>query len=152
MRVRKATVKDASAIHSIINKYARKDDMLPRSLNEIFDQIRDFTVCTEDGKVIAVCALHIVWEDIAEIRSIAVLNKHQGSGIGKKLINRGIREARSLGIKKVFALTYHPEYFKKLGFDDIDKNDLPHKVWSDCLKCPKFPDCNEVAVIKRLET
>ena len=150
MKVTKATVKDVKAIHSLVNKFAKKDDMLPRSLNEIYEQIRDYSICVEDEKIVAVCALHVVWEDIAEIRSIAVSKNYQGMGIGKKLIRQSIKEAQAMGIKKVFALTYRPDYFKKHGFEDIDKNDLPHKVWGDCLKCPKFPDCDEVAVIKHL--
>ena len=150
MKLKKATVRDVKAIHSLVNKFAKRDDMLPRSLNEIYEQIRDYSVCVADEKIVAVCALHIVWEDIAEIRSIAVLSKYQGMGIGKKLIRQSIKEARAMGIKKIFALTYRPDYFRKHGFNDVDKNDLPHKVWSDCLKCPKFPDCDEVAVIKHL--
>jgi amino-acid N-acetyltransferase len=150
LKFRKATIKDARAIHSLVNKFAKKDDMLPRSLNEIYEHIRDFTIAIENQKTVAVCALHITWGDLAEIRSIAVLKKYQGRGIGDTLIKNSLKEAKSLGIKKVFALTFYPDYFKQFGFKDIDKNDLPHKVWGDCLKCPKFPDCDETAVIKRL--
>jgi amino-acid N-acetyltransferase len=121
--------------------------MLPRSLHEIYEHIRDYFVCQAEGRIIGVCALHPVWEDIAEIRSIAVAKKHQGQGIGKRLVRKSLREAASLGMKKVFALTYKPGYFKRLGFEEIDKNELPHKIWVDCLKCSKFPDCPEVAVI-----
>jgi amino-acid N-acetyltransferase len=124
--------------------------MLPRSLNEIFENLRDFFVCIDNGFIIAVAALHILWEDLAEIRSVAVSRKYQGLGIGKKLINHSLKEARSLGIKKVFALTYHPDYFKEVGFEYIDKNDLPQKIWGECLKCHKFPECDESAVIKKL--
>lgn len=145
---RKASVKDAKAIHSLINMFAKKDDMLPRSLNEIYENIRDYFIYMENEKVIAVSALHILWEDLAEIRSIGVSHKYQGIGLGKKLIKQCLKEAKSIGVKKVFALTYHPDYFRELGFEDIDKNELPHKIWGDCLKCPKFPDCNEVALIK----
>ena len=151
MKFRKATIKDAKAIHSLVNKFAKKDEMLPRALNDIYEHIRDFTIAVENMKTVAVCALHIAWEDLAEIRSIAVLKKYQGNGIGKTLINRSLKEAKSLGINKVFALTFYPDYFKQFGFKDIDKNDLPHKIWVDCLKCPKFPDCDEAAVIKRLK-
>ena len=151
MKFRKAIIKDAKAIHSLVNKFAKKDDMLPRSLNEIYEHIRDFTIAVENQKTVAVCALHITWEDLAEIRSIAVLKKYQGNGIGETLIKGSLKEAKSLGIKKVFALTFYPDYFKQFGFKDIDKNDLPHKVWGDCLKCPKFPDCDEAAVIKLLQ-
>jgi amino-acid N-acetyltransferase len=148
--LRKATIKDVRVIHALVNQFAKKDNMLPRALNEIYENIRDYFVCSEDEKVIAVAALHILWEDLAEVRSIAVSGKYQGQGAGKKLIKQSLKEAKSLGVKKVFALTYYPDYFKKFGFEDIDKNDLPHKIWGDCLKCPKFPDCSEVAVIKKL--
>lgn len=149
--IRKAVISDAAAIHSLINQFSRKDNMLPRSLNEIYEHVRDFLVCFDGKKLVAVCALHIAWEDLAEIRSIAVIKKYQGRGIGKRLINRSLKEAQSLGIHNVFVLTYFPDYFKKLGFQDIDKNELPHKIWGDCMKCPKFPNCKEVAVIKPLD-
>ncbi len=148
--VRKAVMGDAKAIHALVNKFAKKDDMLPRSLNDIYENIRDFYICTDDDVLIAACALHILWEDLAEVRSIAVTRQYQSHGVGKRLLKQCIKEAKQLGIQKLFALTYHPGYFNKLGFIEIDKNDLPHKIWGDCLKCPKFPDCSEVAVIKDL--
>lgn len=150
MRVRKAHIKDAIYIHSLVNKHAKDDEMLPRSLNEIYENIRDFFVCEDKGEAIGASALHILWENLAEIRSVAVLKEYQKKGIGKKLIQRCLKEAKALGVEKVFALTYNPKFFKKLGFKDIDKNTLPQKIWGDCLKCPKFPDCKEVAVIKIL--
>jgi amino-acid N-acetyltransferase len=151
VEITKATVHDATSIHSLINKFAKNDKMLPRSLNEIYEGIRNFYVYRDGGKIIAISALHVVWEDLAEIRSIAVLKKYQNLGIGKKLIVRCLQEAGELGVKKVFVLTYNPGYFKKIGFKDIDKNTLPHKIWGDCLKCPKFPECEEVAVIKTIK-
>ncbi len=151
LKIRKAVMSDAKTIHSLVNKFARKDDMLPRSLNDIYENIRDFFICTDDDKLIAACALHILWEDLAEVRSIAVSKQYQSHGIGKNLLKKCIKEAQQLGIQKLFALTYHPDYFNKMGFNEIDKNDLPHKIWGDCLKCPKFPDCSEVAVIKELK-
>ena len=151
MKIKKATIKDVKAIHSLVNKFAKKDNMLPRSLNEIYENLRDYVICAENEKVIAVAALHVLWEDLAEIRSIAVARNYQRRGLGKRLIKYCLKDARNIGVNKVFALTYHPDYFKGSGFEDIDKNDLPHKIWGDCLKCPKFPDCNEVAVIKRIE-
>jgi len=150
MVIRKARIGDAGDIHRIINMFAKRDRMLPRSLNEIYENIRDFFVCTDRGKLTGVCALHILWEDLAEVRSMAVLREYQRKGIGKRLVNRCLKEAKALGIKKVFALTYNPEFFIELGFREIDKNTLPHKIWGDCLKCPKFPECNEVAVIVEL--
>ncbi len=122
--------------------------MLPRSLNEVYENIRDFFICVNNGSIVA--ALHILWEDLAEIRSVAVLRKYQGKGIGKKLLRQCLKDAKALGVKKVFALTYNPVFFKDLGFKDIDKNTLPQKIWKECLKCHKFPECNETAVIKEL--
>jgi len=148
--IKKAIISDTKAIHSLVNKFAKKDDMLPRSLNDIYENIRDYYICFDEDEIIGVCALHILWEDLAEVRSIAVSRQYQSHGVGKKLIKQCLKEAKHLGVKKVFALTYHPGYFKKLGFSEIDKNDLPHKIWGDCLKCPKFPDCSEVAVITEL--
>jgi len=150
LKIEKATVRDAKSIHSLINKFAQKDKMLPRSLNEIYENIRAFFVCRDKGKIIGTSALHILWENLAEIRSIAVLEKYQNMGIGQKLIEHCLREAKGLGIRKIFALTYNPDFFKKIGFKHTDKNTLPQKIWSDCLKCPKFPKCDEVAVIKIL--
>lgn len=150
MRIRKATIKDVKIIHSLVNKFAKKDEMLPRSLNEICENIRDFFVFHEKNKILGAVALHILWEDIAEIRSLAVADEYQGKGIGRKLVEQCLKEAKTLGVKKVFALTYNPEFFKKFGFEDIDKNLLPQKIWGDCIKCPLFPECEEVAVIKIL--
>ncbi len=146
-KVRKALISDAKAIHSLVNAFADEKAMLPRSLNEIYENIRDFIVCTNNGSVVGVAALHILWEDLAEIRSVAVAGKYQHRGIGKRLVRQSLREARALGIKRVFALTYNPGFFTGLGFRDIDKNTLPHKIWGECLKCHKFPECDESAVI-----
>jgi len=149
--IRKARIKDVRDIQSLINRFAKKDEMLPRSLNEIYENIRDFFVCIDKGKIVGVSAIHVLWEDIAELRSIAVLQEYQGKGIGKMLLRHCIDEARRLGVKKVFALTYNPEFFRDSGFKDIDKNSLPQKIWRDCLKCPRFPECDEVAVIKDIK-
>ena len=151
LQVKKATMSNAAAIHSLVNRFAKKDDMLPRSLNDIYENIRDFFVCIDEEELVAAASLHIVWEDLAEIRSIAVIRKYQGQGVGRKLVKQCLKEAKRLGITKVFALTYHPEYFKRLGFEGVDKNDLPHKIWGDCLNCHKFPDCDEVGVMIKLE-
>jgi amino-acid N-acetyltransferase len=148
--IKKATVRDARNIHTLINRFARKDKMLPRSLNEIYEDIRSFYICKDRDKIVGTSSLNIMWEDLAEIRSIAVLKEYRNSGIGRKLISRCLKEAKGLGVKKVFVLTYNPEYFIKLGFKDIDKNSLPQKIWGECLKCPKFPQCDEIAVIKTL--
>ena len=147
---KKALITDTKAIHTLVNQFANKDEMLPRSLNEIYENIRDFNVCLENDRIVGVAALHILWEDLGEVRSVAVARDYQRKGIGKRLIKNCLKEADKLGVKKVFALTYHPEFFKGLGFADVDKNSLPQKIWGECLKCHKFPECNEVAVMKEL--
>jgi amino-acid N-acetyltransferase len=146
--IKKASISDAEAIYSLVNRFAKKDEMLPRSLHEIHENIRDFFVCTYKERVIGTSALHILWENLAEIRSIAVLKRYQKKGVGKKLVEECLKEAKSLGIKRVFALTYNKPFLSSMGFKDIDKKKLPQKIWGDCLKCPKFPKCEESAMIK----
>jgi amino-acid N-acetyltransferase len=150
LKLRKARISDLKEVQKLINDFAKREQMIARSLNELYETLRDFDVCDSDGKVCGVCALHIMWEDLAEIRSLAVDKDHQKKGIGKKLIRRCLKEARTLGVKKVFALTYSPDFFKKLGFEDADKSSLPQKIWGDCLRCPRFPECDEHAVIINL--
>ena len=150
MKIRKAKISDLKQAQKLVNDYAKIEQMIPRSLNELYETVRDFIVCELNGNVCGVCALHIMWEDLAEIRSLAVENKHQKKGIGRNLVKQCLKEAKALGIKKVFALTYQPEFFKKLGFADIDKASLPQKIWGDCVRCPRFPECDENAVIIHL--
>lgn len=150
MKIRKAKISDLKQAQKLVNDYAKIEQMIPRSLNELYETVRDFIVCEFNGNVCGVCALHIMWEDLAEIRSLAVENKHQKKGIGRNLVKQCLKEAKALGIKKVFALTYQPEFFKKLGFADIDKASLPQKIWGDCVRCPRFPECDEHAVIIHL--
>jgi len=146
--IRKARMEDVKAIQKLIAEYARKGDMLPRSLSEIYENLRDYFVCVEDGGgVIGSAAVHLMWEDLAEVRSLAVRDDRMGRGLGTQLVEACISEAIVLGITRVFALTYKPEFFEKLGFRRVDKSELPHKIWSDCLKCSKFPDCDEVALV-----
>jgi amino-acid N-acetyltransferase len=145
--LRKAEINDIKNIQLLINEFADKGKMLHRSLNSLFDNLRDFVVCYDENNKISGCgALHIAWYDLAEIKSLAVDKENRYKGIGKKIINYLLDEARVLKVKKVFALTYETEFFIKLGFNKIDKSELPHKVWSDCINCSKFPDCDEVAV------
>ena len=149
--IRKARMGDVKAIQKLIADYARKGDMLPRSLSEIYENLRDYFVCIENGgKVIGAAAIHIMWEDLAEVRSLAVTEGEMGRGVGTKLVEACISEAIVLGIKRVFALTYKPRFFEKLGFVQVEKSDLPQKIWTDCLKCSKFPDCDEVALVSDL--
>lgn len=133
-----------------MNHFAQKGEMLPRSQSELYENIRDFFVVEDEGKVIGCCALHILWDNLAEVKSLAVDSSYQGKGIGRLLVNTCLDEARELGIRKVFALTFKPGFFEKLGFKLVDKDDLPRKVWGECIKCPLFPDCKEEAVILEL--
>ncbi len=151
MKVRKAILEDASEIHKLINLYAKKGSLLPRSLAEIYESIRDFFVVAGEDGIVATAALKIVWRDLAEIRSLAVLESHKGKGIGKALVEACLKEARGIGVKRVFVLTNIPDYFSSMGFALVDKKRLPQKVWFDCIRCPKFPDCDEVAMILDLE-
>jgi amino-acid N-acetyltransferase len=148
--IRKARIGDARAIQGLIEGSASKGEMLHRSLSEIYDNIRDFYVFQGNRSLLGTCAVHICWEDLAEIRSLTVLEEERRKGIGSKLVKACLREAKQLGIRKVFALTYEPSFFQKFGFAIVDKGTLPHKVWSDCLKCVKFPDCDEIALSLQL--
>ena len=152
MIFRKATTHDIKEIHNIINKFASKSLLLPRSLSELYDHTRNFILALDEknGKLVGVCSLKVSWEDLAEISSLAVEEQYQGQGYGRALLEKCIEEGIQLGIKKVFALTYSQAFFSGLGFREIDKSELPQKIWSDCLKCPKFPECNETAVIRYL--
>ncbi|MDR9500744.1 MAG: N-acetyltransferase [Desulfurivibrionaceae bacterium] len=147
--IRKATMADVQAIYALLHHFADKGLLLGRSYSSLYDQLRDFqVVMSEDGRRLIGCgALHISWDNLAEIRSLAVVEEEQGKGVGGRLVESFLAEARSFEISKVFTLTYQPRFFSRLGFEPIDKGQLPHKVWSDCVHCPKFPDCNEEAMI-----
>lgn len=148
MFIRKAKITDAKEIQNIVNNYASQDLMLPRSLNNLYDNIRDFYVVDNNGAVKGCVALHIVWDDLAEIKTLAVDETERGKGWGKKLVNEALKEAKELGIKKVFALTLIKEFFHKIGFKTVQKRRLPQKIWGECIHCMKFPDeCNEIAVM-----
>jgi amino-acid N-acetyltransferase len=125
--------------------------MLARSLSEIYENIRDYFVVRGGESIIACAALHIIWSDLAEIKSVAVAQDSQGEGIGAQLVGACLDEAKQLGIATVFCLTYQPGFFEKFGLSQIDKMELPRKVWTECYHCPKFPDCGEVALIRQLE-
>ena len=149
--LQKASLRDVHAIHRLINAFAQRKMMLPRSLNYVYERVREFWVYTKRNKVIGCCALSIVgWQDLAEIKSLAVDGHYQGQGIGRVLLEACIEEAKGLGVKKVFALTYEPVFFKKSGFKPIKKEKLPHKIWADCLNCPEFPKCKEEALVKKV--
>ncbi len=150
MNIRKARLSDSEAIHKLVNHYAKKGLMLPRSRSAIYEYIRNYSVMEEDGEVIGVGALSILWLDLAEIRTLAVKESLSGQGIGRKLVEHFLREAKELGIEKVFTLTYQTAFFEKCGFKEISKEQMPHKVWKDCLNCPKFPNCDEVLMVTEI--
>jgi amino-acid N-acetyltransferase len=146
MNIRKAKMADVPKIQSLINSYADQGLMLPRPLNMIYEGLRDFIVAENQGEIVATGALHVVWQDLAEVRSMAVAPTAAGKGFGRKLVETLLDEARALGVTKVFALTYQPGFFTKCGFFIVSKEALPHKVWKECINCPKFPNCDEIAM------
>ncbi len=145
--IRKATLIDVKSIQSLVNQFAETGQMLPRTLNELYEHLRDFHVYEENGELVGVCALHLSWDGLAEIRSLAVKKNWAGRGIGSALVRQCLSEAASLSATRVFVLTYQDVFFRKLGFFDVDKKELPHKIWTDCLNCVKFPNCDEYSLI-----
>jgi len=152
MNVEKARIGDARQIQEMVNSFADKGDMLPRALSEIYENLRDFSVIRDNNRVVACVALHISWSDLAEIRSLAVSKDKHDQGLGSLLVESCLNEAKELGIPTVFCLTYRPAFFEKHGFRQVDKMELPRKIWSECYRCPKFPDCDEVALIYNFES
>lgn len=150
IKVEKAGVNDAASMQQLINYFADKGEMLPRALSELYENIRDYFVVRDGNKIIGCTALHVNWLDLAEIKSLAVDDQKQKQGIGSSLVQACLNEAKQLGIPTVFCLTYKPAFFEKHGFRLIDKMELPHKVWAECYRCPKFPNCDEVALICHL--
>jgi len=144
--IRKAKLSDVEKIHELVNYYAEKGLMLSRSRSVLYEYIRDFAVAELDGEIVGTGALHILWIDLAEIRALAVKEELFGKGIGKDLVDFFLNEAKELDIPKVFTLTYQPGFFDKCGFNTVDKENMPHKVWKECINCPKFPNCDEVCM------
>ncbi len=147
MSVNKAKIGDAASMHQLINHFADQGEMLPRALSEIYENIREYFVVSAKGKIIACAALHISWLDLAEIRSLAVEAENQNQGIGSSLVQACLAEARGLELPTVFCLTRQPAFFERHEFKLVDKMELPHKIWAECYRCPKFPNCDEVALI-----
>ena len=150
MKIEKARISDVPQMHQLINYFADKDEMLARSLSEIYENIRDYFVVRQGERVIACTALHVSWSDLAEIKSLAVAEDSQKQGIGDQLVEGCLSDARELGIPTVFCLTYKPAFFERYGFLQVDKMEMPRKVWTECYRCPKFPNCDEVALIYNL--
>ena len=148
--IRKARIDDVPEIQKLINAHADRGELLHRSLNDIYENMRDYFVLDENGLVAGCCALHVSWADLAEVKSLVVDDELQSQGHGKALLITCLEEARDLGIPKVFALTYKPAFFRKYGFQTLPKSELPHKVWTECIRCAKFPDCGEEALVIEL--
>ena len=149
--VRKAMVKDVPVIADIVNYHAKMGVMLPRPISRIYDNVRDYVVIESSGDILGCGALHVMWSDLAEIRALALRDEYVGKGLGRSLVDNLLEEAKSLGIEKVFVLTYKADFFKHFGFSVIDKSELPHKIWSECVNCMHFPNCEEVALIRSVK-
>ncbi|MBI4301229.1 MAG: N-acetyltransferase [Chloroflexi bacterium] len=150
MKIEKAKIGDVPQIHKLINYFADKGEMLPRPLSEIYENVRDYYVARDGDQVAACVALHVSWADLAEVKSLAVTKEKQEQGIGALLTKACLEEAEALGIETVFALTYKPVFFEKMGFKRVDVMELPRKVWGECYRCAKFPNCDEIALVKGL--
>jgi amino-acid N-acetyltransferase len=145
--IRRAKTTDVEEIADLIEEFANKGEMLHRPLTDLYSYVRDFFVYEENGVLMGTCALHVCWEDLGEVKSLAVREGIAGKGVGSKLVDTCLNEARDLALSRVFALTYRQAFFEKLGFKPIDKSVLPHKIWGECVKCFKFPNCDENAVM-----
>ena len=151
MKIEKARISDVTQMHKLINYFADKGEMLARPLSEIYENIRDYFIAREGERVVACAALHVCWSDLAEIKSLAVAEDSQRQGIGNQLVETCLIEAEEIGMPVVFCLTYKPTFFEACSFSHIDKAELPRKIWGECYRCPKYPDCDEVALIYRFE-
>ena len=150
VKIEKAGIGDVLQIHRLINDFAEKGDMLPRPLSELYENLRDFSVAREKGEVVACVALHVLWADLAEVKSLAVDRERQDAGLGRQLLEACLEEARGLGIPTIFCLTYSPEFFERFDFRRINVMELPRKVWGECQRCSKFPNCDETALVLSL--
>lgn len=150
MKYRKATFQDVEAIHALVNQYAEQGLMLGRSRNVLYECLREFMLAEDDGKVVGVGGLHLVWDALAEVRAMAIDPSFAKQGIGRSIVTALEEEAKQLGVTTLFTLTYQPGFFSKLGFTEVSKDELPHKVWKECINCPKFPNCDETAMTKKL--
>jgi amino-acid N-acetyltransferase len=148
--IERARLADVEEMKAVLDLFAESGELLGRSRLDFYENIRDFIVARSGGRVVGLAALHILWFDLGEIRSLAVRRELHGTGIGRLLVDQCLADARALGLSKVFALTYRPGFFGKMGFREVEKSELPHKVWKICLDCVKFPDCDEIAVMREV--
>ncbi len=151
IKVEKARISDVPQMHKLINSFAERGEMLARPLSELYENIRDFFVVRKGKKIIGCAALHVMWSDMAEIKSVAVDEELQKQGVGNQLVAACIEEAKALGISTIFCLTYKPAFFGKFGLTEVDKMSLPQKIWTECYRCHKYPNCDETAMILKLK-
>ncbi len=147
MDIEKAKISDVPQMHRLINQFADKGEMLPRPMSELYENIRDFFVARDSGEMVACIALHVIWDDLAEIKALAVAEGWQDQGIGAALLQACLDEAKELGMPRLFCLTYQPSFFEQFGFRYSDVMELPRKIWGECQRCPKFPQCDETAMV-----
>jgi|UniRef100_A0A7C3WS27 amino-acid N-acetyltransferase len=146
--IRKAKVSEVPEIRRMLSEFAKMGEVLPRTLANLYSQVRDYSVYRKDeGPIIGVAALHVSWDGLGEIRSLVVAPEHQGQGIGSQLVRSCLEEARQLELRQVFVLTASPEFFQRFGFRLIPRENLPPIVWADCVDCVKFPDCDEIPMM-----
>ena len=150
MKIRPAIVPDVAHIHALIKEHASQGELLPRPVSELYEKVQDFVVMEDKKRIIACGGLHVSWEDLAEVRSLIVSPHYQRKGIGAKIVTALEGRAKKLKVRRVFALSFKPQFFKKLKYKKIDRSTLPHKVWNVCIKCPLFPNCGETALMKKL--
>lgn len=148
--VRPATVADVGAVVELVNGYAALGEMLPKSLNQVYQNIRDFVVAEDTGRIVGCGALHVLWDNLGEVRSLAVVEELRGRRIGSRIVHDLLGEGRRLGLPRAFALTYRPSFFLAQGFTIVERDTLPRKIWVDCIDCIKFPQCDEIALIRDL--
>ncbi|HGE5780985.1 TPA: N-acetyltransferase [Bacillus pseudomycoides] len=148
MQISNAITSDVKEIYNLIEIYSKEGVVLPRSLLSLYQYLQCLYVVKEEGEILGVAGLHVLGEDLAEIRSLVVLDTYAGQGLGRMLVNHVMNEATKIKVKRVISLTYQTAFFKKCGFDLVDKESLPEKVWVDCRHCPKFDCCDEVAMIR----
>ncbi|WP_424151073.1 N-acetyltransferase [Selenomonas noxia] len=148
MIYRKARFDDIESIFGLVHIYAAQGEMLPRSRNTLYENLRDMVIAESGSEVVGVGALHIMWDRLAEVRMMAIALAYMRRGIGTEIVRWLLDEGDALGIEKVFTLTYKPDFFRKLGFIRISREELPQKVWKECIDCPKYPNCDEIAMIK----
>ena len=148
MIYRKARFDDIESIFGLVHIYAAQGEMLPRSRNTLYENLRDMVIAESGSEVVGVGALHIMWDRLAEVRMMAIAPAYMRRGIGTEIVRLLLDEGDALGIEKVFTLTYKPGFFRKLGFIRISREELPQKVWKECIDCPKYPNCDEIAMIK----